>query len=281
MRQKITKHNYFFFSKILAIMFFSEKNYENGNNFMDYMDSKNEVRDQVRDQFYSKSNQVCEYPDAKSSTNDSMFKDMNLDKIQELHDTLHSPSSDPHDFMVKNNIYYSRTDEIQRSVSNPPNEQNYGEFFDEPKKDQRNQFLHESQYIWTMYLTDSFLEHRKTKKLDERTYEALFKSIIYNFDDISQNYFFRDHPTILNLNELPGLIYVLNVPRGTKKPPYVGFSFRSYSDSHYTSVDRDNPIICKVKEWTCEGDLKTVWRLYHYYLGNKKRLPRKNNKLNE
>jgi hypothetical protein len=91
---------------------------------------------------------------------------------------------------------------------------------------------------------------------------------------------------------IAGVIYFINVDKTTKKPPKVGHPFRyvlrvcvvsqrknilhtdvplltitlrCYSESHYSSVNREQPIICKVKEWPCD-DVK-CWRLYHYYLG--------------
>jgi hypothetical protein len=73
---------------------------------------------------------------------------------------------------------------------------------------------------------------------------------------------------------IAGVIYFINVDKTTKKPPKVGHPFRCYSESHYSSVNREQPIICKVKEWPCD-DVK-CWRLYHYYLGKTGR-PRKRN----
>ena len=58
-------------------------------------------------------------------------------------------------------------------------------------------------------------------------------------------------------------------PKGTKKPPQVGQPFRSYADSHYASLNRDDPVICKVREW--DEQKSGIIRLYHYYTGNKKK----------
>lgn len=124
------------------------------------------------------------------------------------------------------------------------------------------------------YLSESHLEHRKIKKLHPLTYDAIYRAIISNLDGAREKYLLNDHPQVDSLLQLPGRVYVIQVSKGTRKPPHVGFPFRSYSDSHYTSVDRENPVICKVKEWPVDNDPKNIWRLYHYYLGNKKRAPR-------
>lgn len=124
------------------------------------------------------------------------------------------------------------------------------------------------------YLSESHLEHRKIKKLHPLTYDAIYRAIISNMDGAREKYLLNDHPQVDSLLQLPGRVYVVQVSKGTRKPPHVGFPFRSYSDSHYTSVDRENPVICKVKEWPVDNDPKNIWRLYHYYLGNKKRAPR-------
>lgn len=125
------------------------------------------------------------------------------------------------------------------------------------------------------YLSEAHMEHRKNKKLHPLTYDALYRAIAGNYDGTREKYMLNEHPQVNSLNELPGMVYFLQVQKGSRKPPHVGFPFRSYSDSHYTSVDRDTPIICKVKEWPVDNDAKNIWRLYHYYLGNKKRAPRK------
>jgi hypothetical protein len=125
------------------------------------------------------------------------------------------------------------------------------------------------------YLSESHLEHKKNKKLHPLTYDALYRALVGNIDGTREKYLLNEHPQVGSLTELPGMVYFLLVAKGSRKPPHVGFPFRSYSDSHYTSVDRDTPIICKVKEWPVDNDPKNIWRLYHYYLGNKKRAPRK------
>lgn len=125
------------------------------------------------------------------------------------------------------------------------------------------------------YLSESRMEHRKNKKLHPLTYDALYRAICANHDGTREKYLMNEHPQVSSLTDLPGMVYFLQVAKGSRKPPHVGFPFRSYSDSHYTSVDRDTPIICKVKEWPVDNDPKNIWRLYHYYLGNKKRAPRK------
>ena len=125
------------------------------------------------------------------------------------------------------------------------------------------------------YLSESHMEHKKNKKMHPLTYDALYRALVANVDGTRERYLLNEHPQVGALTELPGLVYFLLVAKGSRKPPHVGFPFRSYSDSHYTSVDRDTPIICKVKEWPVDNDPKNIWRLYHYYLGNKKRAPRK------
>jgi hypothetical protein len=125
------------------------------------------------------------------------------------------------------------------------------------------------------FLSEAHLEHRRIKKLHPLTYDALYRSITANIEGIREKYLLNEHPQVITLAELPGRVYFLQVAKGSRKPPHVGFPFRSYSDSHYTSVDRENPVICKVKEWPVDNDPKNIWRLYHYYLGNKKRAPRK------
>lgn len=125
------------------------------------------------------------------------------------------------------------------------------------------------------YLSEAHMEHRKIKKLHPLTYDALYRAIVGNLDGAREIYLLNEHPHVRSLSELPGRVYFLQVAKGSRKPPQVGFPFRSYSDSHYTSVDRESPVICKVKEWPVNNDPKSIWRLYHYYLGNKKRAPRK------
>lgn len=125
------------------------------------------------------------------------------------------------------------------------------------------------------FLSETHLEHRKIKKLHPLTYDALYRAIVANVDGSRERYMLNEHPQVTNLTDLPGRVYFLQVAKGSRKPPHVGFPFRSYSDSHYTSVDRETPVICKVKEWPVDNDPKNIWRLYHYYLGNKKRAPRK------
>jgi len=131
------------------------------------------------------------------------------------------------------------------------------------------------------YLSETHLEHRKIKKLHPLTYDALYRSIVANADGARERYLLNEHPQVVALTDLPGRVYFLQVAKGSRKPPHVGFPFRSYSDSHYTSVDRETPVICKVKEWPVDNDPKNIWRLYHYYLGNKKRAPRKRKRSDE
>jgi hypothetical protein len=64
-----------------------------------------------------------------------------------------------------------------------------------------------------------------------------------------------------------GKMYFLYVEKKVRKPPKVGFPFRCYADSHYTSLDRQSPVICKVKEWPSSTEAEKVWRLYHFYCG--------------
>jgi hypothetical protein len=125
------------------------------------------------------------------------------------------------------------------------------------------------------FLSDTHMEHRRIKKLHPLTYDALYRAIVTNAEGMREKYLLNEHPQVELLSELPGRVYFLQVAKGSRKPPHVGFPFRSYSDSHYTSVDRETPVICKVKEWPVDNDPKNIWRLYHYYLGNKKRAPRK------
>lgn len=128
------------------------------------------------------------------------------------------------------------------------------------------------------FLSETHMEHRRIKKLHPLTYDALYRAIIANVEGAREKYLLNEHPQVDTLADLPGRVYFLQVAKGSRKPPHVGFPFRSYSDSHYTSVDRENPVICKVKEWPVDNDPKNIWRLYHYYLGNKKRAPRKRRK---
>jgi hypothetical protein len=97
------------------------------------------------------------------------------------------------------------------------------------------------------YITDAHFVHKQTKKLLPETYEQLFFSVVEDIGNARQDYLLAQHPKVESLVDLAGTIYFLSVPKSTKKPPQVGYPFRSYSDSHYTSVDRTTPIICKVK----------------------------------
>jgi hypothetical protein len=114
------------------------------------------------------------------------------------------------------------------------------------------------------YLDDRFLVNKHIRKLHALTYEALFNNFVEN-EEVRKRYLRNGHPQVKNITDLAGVIYFINVDKTTKKPPKVGHPFRCYSESHYSSVNREQPIICKVKEWPCD-DVK-FWRLYHYYLG--------------
>lgn len=138
-------------------------------------------------------------------------------------------------------------------------------------------------------LSDESLEHRRSKKLAKNSYEAIYFSLLENVNGVKERFFVDDHPKPEKLADLgmcidfvpavfkvlitlvAGVIYILKTSKIMKKPPQVGFSFRSYSDSHYTSVERVTPIICKVKEWPAEDDTTKCYRLYHYYLGTQKK----------
>jgi len=120
------------------------------------------------------------------------------------------------------------------------------------------------------------------KKLRPEMYENLFQAMLQS--PILQQRFVRtEHVVVANISDLAGLIYFIRASRATKKPPRVGFRFRSYSFSHYSSMDRAHPIICKVKEWPATldgvvgvgGDSSMVWRMYHFYVGNKRHRLRK------
>jgi hypothetical protein len=96
-------------------------------------------------------------------------------------------------------------------------------------------------------LTEQHFANKKTKKLHPETYEQLFFSVVEDVGATRQDYLLPQHPRVEGLLDLAGTIYFLSVAKNAKKPPQVGFPFRSYSDSHYTSVDRSTPVICKVK----------------------------------
>jgi len=118
------------------------------------------------------------------------------------------------------------------------------------------------------HISPEQLANRKSKKLKPNTYEALFSKVCEN-GEFKEMYVKADHPKPSSISELAGMMYFLLVEKTAKRPPQVGFSFRSYSDSHYTSVNRDDPMICKVKQWQAEDPIKQ-WRLYHFYRGNKR-----------
>jgi len=88
----------------------------------------------------------------------------------------------------------------------------------------------------------------------------------------------KTHKMVSNILELAGELYFLKVPKSFKKPPSVGFRFRSYTDSHYTSEDRDNPIACKVREFPSESE-DEVYRLYHFYKGKKSKKRKREDEL--
>lgn len=91
-------------------------------------------------------------------------------------------------------------------------------------------------------------EGKETKKLSNQAYTRLYEYLI---EEINQGktpeLLYKEHPQVDDLRGLPGTIYFLKVQKGTRRPPRIGFQFRSYSECHYTTVDRENPIICKVK----------------------------------
>mmetsp|Transcript_26424 Transcript_26424/g.29445 ORF Transcript_26424/g.29445 Transcript_26424/m.29445 type:complete len:368 (-) Transcript_26424:2198-3301(-) len=117
------------------------------------------------------------------------------------------------------------------------------------------------------YIAPDLLSGRKSKKLKPSTYELLFNTVC-GHPEFRGMYLKRTHPSPKNLGDLAGMMYFLLVNKSTKRPPQVGFQFRSYSDSHYTSVNRMDPMICKVKQWQSSEPGKQ-WRLYHFYRGNK------------
>lgn len=92
------------------------------------------------------------------------------------------------------------------------------------------------------------MEGRESKKLSSQTYYHLFE---FTMDEISHgrkpHFVLSEHPKISNLDDLPGKIYFLKVHKGSRRPPHIGHSFRSYSDCHYSTINREKPIICKVK----------------------------------
>jgi len=117
------------------------------------------------------------------------------------------------------------------------------------------------------------LDNIEAKKLSNEEYEKVYDYMI-NSKEGRKKLLQKTHKMVTHLHELSGMIYFLKVPKSNKKPPTVGFRFRSYSDSHYTSEDRDNPIACKVREFPSENE-EEVYRLYHFYKGKKSKKKKK------
>jgi len=110
-------------------------------------------------------------------------------------------------------------------------------------------------------------EKLKMKKLTNQEYQTIFQYMSQTTE--GQKLLLKSHKKDINsLEDLAGVIYFLRVTVNSKRPPEVGFRFRSYSDSHYTSEDRDNPIACKVREFPTNNK-KEIFRLYHFYKGKK------------
>lgn len=100
------------------------------------------------------------------------------------------------------------------------------------------------------YHLNSFpgLEGKENKKLSSHSYRGLFDFVTGEISyGRKPSIVLSEHPKISNLDDLPGKIYFLKVHKGTRRPPHIGHPFRSYSDCHYSTIDRDKPIICKVK----------------------------------
>jgi len=95
------------------------------------------------------------------------------------------------------------------------------------------------------------LENIDSKKLSNEDYERVYDYMMNN-SEAKKRLVLKTHKMVSNILELAGELYFLKVPKSFKKPPSVGFRFRSYTDSHYTSEDRDNPIACKVREFPSE-----------------------------
>lgn len=126
------------------------------------------------------------------------------------------------------------------------------------------------------YTFPELTEGKETKKLSNQAYHRLFDYLIDELKQGKSPEFLKgEHPQVEDLKKLPGTIYFLKVSKGTRRPPRIGFQFRSYSECHYTTIDRENPIICKVKEFICPSESQSIWRLYHYYSGNKRRKEKK------
>jgi len=128
------------------------------------------------------------------------------------------------------------------------------------------------------FLSEAHLANKATKKLKLETYEALFDTLLE--DNETRKHYLRDKHPEPELKELAGMIYFLYVDKSSRKPPQVGHRFRSYTESHYTSENREQPIICKVKEWAAIEDPTKCWRLYHYYMGNTSRKRKRTGNVN-
>lgn len=122
---------------------------------------------------------------------------------------------------------------------------------DEQNKDQENNKSSTTLKDSFKFYSCSFpelTEGKETKKLSNQAYTTLYE---YLLEEIKQGktpeLLYKEHPQVDDLRGLPGTIYFLKVQKGTRRPPRIGFQFRSYSECHYTTVDRENPIICKVK----------------------------------
>eukprot|EP01130_Rhizamoeba_saxonica_P017919 TRINITY_DN8819_c0_g2_i2.p2 TRINITY_DN8819_c0_g2~~TRINITY_DN8819_c0_g2_i2.p2 ORF type:complete len:323 (-),score=63.59 TRINITY_DN8819_c0_g2_i2:1335-2303(-) len=144
---------------------------------------------------------------------------------------------------------------------------------------QKQHFLQREMYIVNMkiqemsqdyseqktHLKPDKLASKASKKLAKETYDALYQYMLEN-EEGRDKYYRSSHITVENINDLAGEVYFLHANKNTKKPPSVGHKFRSYGD-HYTSLDRENPISCKVKIWQDASDSTKVWRMYHFYRG--------------
>jgi hypothetical protein len=104
------------------------------------------------------------------------------------------------------------------------------------------------------------------RKLPAADYDILFFEFLNN-TEVRARFYRETHLQPKTLTELLGKMYFLHVEQKARKPPKVGFPFRCYTDSHYTSCDRHSPVICKVKEWPSPTEIGKVWRLYHFYCG--------------
>lgn len=92
------------------------------------------------------------------------------------------------------------------------------------------------------------LKGKELRKLSNETYEKIFYNLIEELKIYGKSdYLLSEHPKVSDISKLPGTIYFLNVDKRSRRPPHIGIQFRSYCKRHYTTIDRENPIICKVK----------------------------------